>query len=36
MKKWEETNKKNCYKLNLKVRIRANQETEEMIRNNSI
>ena len=36
MKKWEEINKKNWYKLNPEERMKANQEMEQMIRNNII
>lgn len=36
MKKWEEINNKNWYKLNPEERMKANQEMEEMIRNNLI
>jgi hypothetical protein len=36
MKKWEEINKKNWYKLNPEERMKANEEMEEMIRNNLI
>ena len=36
MKKWEEVNNKNWYKLNTEERIKANQEMEQMIRNNII